>query len=419
MSELTMIQPASQVISKSFVSNEYNLYLHNEISSDGDAYLEHFAVYHQAGPDDLIRLWIQSPGGSVSVGNQYIQHMNRCPATIIAVVGMGTASEGTAICLAADDWEVDDMSTFLVHGFSYGAYGHEAQVYNTATFNKKLNERSLRNTYSGLLTELEILEALKGVDLLFDGEELIERLALFKEYRDNQPCNCGQLDCPQNQRLAALEEQESFDDMPTIDEIVEQAVTKALIAYDKQKDEAAKKLADQAVAEAEDRISKSIDKLTEKLSKGFEVADDAKITVDSPKFIVDKKYGKKTVEELDEIKETVADREKKGKKVTEISRKSLNFVQAWLTGDKQKLQVLVEGTGARGGFLVPDDYADMIIEDMIDIADDGSNDFMTIVKGDIEYEAENKEVTNRSRLRVDTRKFYLQVPLSIFLVCLP
>lgn len=243
MSDISMVSKPSQLISKTFVSNEYNLYLHNEISHDADEYLEHFAVYHQAGPDDFIRLWIQSPGGSVAVGHQYIQHMQRCPAKIVAVIGMGTASEGTAICLAADDWEVDDMSTFLVHGFSYGTFGHEAQVYNTATFNKKLNERSLRNTYSGFLTEPEILEALKGVDLLFDGEELIERLALFKEYRNNQPCNCGQLDCPQNLRLAALEEEEDFDDVPTIDEIVEQAVTKALIAYDKQKDEAAKKLA--------------------------------------------------------------------------------------------------------------------------------------------------------------------------------
>ena len=59
---------------------------------------------------------------------------------------------------------------------------------------------------------------------------------------------------------------------------------------DKAIDEAAKKLADKAVADAEDRISKSIDKLTAKLDKGFlEVADDAKIDVNSPKFIVDKK----------------------------------------------------------------------------------------------------------------------------------
>lgn len=236
MSELTMMHKPSQVISKSFVSNEYNLYLHNEISHDADEYLEHFAVYHQAGPEDIIRLWIQSPGGSVSVGHQYIQHMNRCPATIVAVIGMGTASEGTAICLAADDWEVDEMSTFLVHGFSYGTYGHEAQVYNTATFNKKLNERSLRNTYTGFLNESEILEALKGVDLLFDGEELVERLQSFKEHRATQPCPCGDMQCPQNQRLAdevgGLDE-EDFSELPTLEDMISSAVEQGIAAYEK------------------------------------------------------------------------------------------------------------------------------------------------------------------------------------------
>jgi hypothetical protein len=52
-----------------------------------------------------------------------------------------------------------------------------------------------------------------------------------------------------------------------------------------------------------------------------------------------------------------------------------------------------------------EEQADFMIEEMIDIADDGSNDLMTITKGDIEYEQENKEVTNRSKLRIDTRKW--------------
>lgn len=46
-------------------------------------------------------------------------------------------------------------------------------------------------------------------------------------------------------------------------------------------------------------------------------------------------------------------------------------------------------------------------EDILDIADDGSNDLMTIQKGNVSYEVENKEVTNRSRLRVDTRKWLM------------
>lgn len=282
MSELTMIQPASQVISKSFVSNEYNLYLHNEISSDGDAYLEHFAVYHQAGPDDLIRLWIQSPGGSVSVGNQYIQHMNRCPATIIAVVGMGTASEGTAICLAADDWEVDDMSTFLVHGFSYGAYGHEAQVYNTATFNKKLNERSLRNTYSGFLTEEEIMEALKGVDLLFDGEELVERLAAFKLHRANKPCLCGEEDCPQNARLAQEAEQEQFEET-SLEDIIASAVEKGIAAYDKQRLQREAKATKMAQPKKASSRTKKVLEEAADIAKAFEKTLDKSLEINEEK----------------------------------------------------------------------------------------------------------------------------------------
>lgn len=55
--------------------------------------------------------------------------------------------------------------------------------------------------------------------------------------------------------------------------------------------------------------------------------------------------------------------------------------------------------------IAKEEQADYLIEEMIDIADDGSNDFMTITKGGQDYEVENKEVTSRSRLRVDTRKW--------------
>ena len=51
--------------------------------------------------------------------------------------------------------------------------------------------------------------------------------------------------------------------------------------------------------------------------------------------------------------------------------------------------------------------AEMMFDEILDVADDGSNDYMTITKGDVEYNIENKEVTNRSRLRVDSRKWYL------------
>lgn len=46
-------------------------------------------------------------------------------------------------------------------------------------------------------------------------------------------------------------------------------------------------------------------------------------------------------------------------------------------------------------------------EEILDIADDGTNDWMTIGRGDSEREVENREVVNRSKLRVDARKWLL------------
>ncbi len=48
-----------------------------------------------------------------------------------------------------------------------------------------------------------------------------------------------------------------------------------------------------------------------------------------------------------------------------------------------------------------------IAEEIMDIADEGVNDLMTIARGDEVYEQENKEVVNRSKLRVDARKWLL------------
>lgn len=49
--------------------------------------------------------------------------------------------------------------------------------------------------------------------------------------------------------------------------------------------------------------------------------------------------------------------------------------------------------------------AEYMAEEILMIADDGSNDYMTITKGDNEYNVEDREVTNRSKLRVDARKW--------------
>lgn len=52
--------------------------------------------------------------------------------------------------------------------------------------------------------------------------------------------------------------------------------------------------------------------------------------------------------------------------------------------------------------------AELMFEELLDIADDGSNDFMERMSKEGEgYVTANPEAIGRSRLRVDTRKWYL------------
>jgi HK97 family phage major capsid protein len=124
--------------------------------------------------------------------------------------------------------------------------------------------------------------------------------------------------------------------------------------------EAAKKMAD----EVQKRVSKEMKDMRE-------IVDSLKDTYDDKadkevRFIDDPRLGRKTVEELSEMKVVIDERVKKGRKNTTVSEKTVQWLQAVITDDRQKLQVLVEGTGSRGGFLVPDEFANLIIEDIVD-----------------------------------------------------
>lgn len=176
----------AKVLVRSKSSTEFILYLNGSIRANSDFYMNHYAVLQQATEDDLVSIHINSPGGSLATGMQYLDHMRHCRAPIKVSVGMECASMASAIALEADGWEVTSMSTMLVHGFSYGAMGSESHVYNQAKFNNRLNERWLRETYTGFLTEEEIQDCLRGVDVLLDSDQLNERFEALIEIRREQ-----------------------------------------------------------------------------------------------------------------------------------------------------------------------------------------------------------------------------------------
>lgn len=132
-------------------------------------------------------------------------------------------------------------------------------------------------------------------------------------------------------------------------------------------DLAAEKSADDDEKAIDDLATKLADAVQSKI-KTVEVPAETKVEVTSEaKFIVDPSLGRVSVDELATKKVEIPGRKAAGKANTEVSLKTVHAIQALFSGDMQKLQTLVEGTGARGGFLVPEDFVNIVVEDRRDM----------------------------------------------------
>lgn len=125
-------------------------------------------------------------------------------------------------------------------------------------------------------------------------------------------------------------------------------------------------------AEVDAEVDKLADSLVASITKKLDAATDAlkpKETEEKSNtaFIVDKKLGKLTVDELETKMVELPGRKAAGKEVTEVSMKTVAWAQALMQGDRAKLQLLTEGTAASGGYLVPEEFANMIVEDKRDL----------------------------------------------------
>jgi ATP-dependent protease ClpP protease subunit len=173
----------NRIMLNQHVVSEYHLRLARPIT-DIDDFEEEFQLFAAAGPRDVINIDIVTPGGSIDTAHMLIRAINKTAAHTVAYIGPTCASAGTTIALACEEWEVDDMSSFMIHTGSYGAYGMAPHVKSNVAHYDKMIERYVRLSYTGFLTEEEILQVLDARELYFEGEELANRLSAYAVYRD-------------------------------------------------------------------------------------------------------------------------------------------------------------------------------------------------------------------------------------------
>lgn len=179
-----MSDDVNRIMVRSNVRRDYVIRIARDITEPDD-FADELQILAAAEGDDTVRMLIVTPGGQLDTCTLLVKAMNECKAHITGWIGPTCASAGSAIALACDDWEVDEMSVLMIHTASFGHGGKAPEV--EAGIGSKLRQirRWVTNTYSGFLTEEEIENVIAGRDYWFDIDNgLLERLTAYGEYRD-------------------------------------------------------------------------------------------------------------------------------------------------------------------------------------------------------------------------------------------
>ena len=157
------------------IGHVHEFYLSGEIDSS-DNYVEWFDTIRHAGESDVVKIYINSPGGDLFTAIQFMRVLAETEATVIASVEGACMSAATMIFLCAEQFEVTPHSMFMFHNYSGGTFGKGGEMIDQLQHERKWSEGLLREVYADFLSEDEITSILDNRDIWLDGKEILARL---------------------------------------------------------------------------------------------------------------------------------------------------------------------------------------------------------------------------------------------------
>jgi ATP-dependent protease ClpP protease subunit len=157
------------------IANLHEFYLSGEIES-AENYIDWFQTIRYSSSNDIIKIYINSPGGDAFTAIQFIRVLQETEATVVISVEGLCVSAATMIFMQADSFEVSEHSVFMFHNYSAGTMGKGGEMYDQIQHERKWSENLLTDTYKNFLSKKEIMSLLDNKDIWMDGTEVIKRL---------------------------------------------------------------------------------------------------------------------------------------------------------------------------------------------------------------------------------------------------
>jgi len=175
MSKDNLIFLPKGMIEPKVSSQVYEFYISGAIESP-DNYIEWFNTIRHATASDTIKIYINSFGGDLFTGIQFMRVLAETEALVICSVEGACMSAATLIFLCADQFEITPHSMFMFHNYSGGTYGKGGEMYGQIQHERKWSEQLLKELYDEFLTADEIQSLLDNKDMWMDVDEVFIRM---------------------------------------------------------------------------------------------------------------------------------------------------------------------------------------------------------------------------------------------------
>lgn len=158
---------------------DWRLYL-TELADDPKNHFEGVDMIREAKEEDVIEIFITSPGGRIDIADMYLAAFRDSKAKIITRAIGECASAATTVFLGGDERVCEDGCYFMFHNVQMGGMGGDsANVFSRTKFYERLFKDKFYGLMSEVLTRDELEELFERAgEVYLTAEEMRERLAI-------------------------------------------------------------------------------------------------------------------------------------------------------------------------------------------------------------------------------------------------
>lgn len=156
-------------------NNLYRYNLYDSLENFND-YIEFIEGLSTATENDIIMLYINSPGGRLDIGLSIINAINSTRASVKAVVEGPSYSMASIIAVACDSLIMLDNTYLMFHNYSMLRYGKGGEITDGLEHGNKHFITLMKNVCSPFLTKSELAKIHNDKDVyIYNNDASLEK----------------------------------------------------------------------------------------------------------------------------------------------------------------------------------------------------------------------------------------------------